>query len=509
MLDPAHTARLRERKLDPVLAMQCGLRSHAGAIAFDYRRQAALHNSKLRRGKGNMPWQLTGKDLILWNVDSLSLPHGPAGTEAVIITEGEFDALAAIQVGFPRTVSVPNGAPSRADESGDQRYTYLYESKAKDAPLIKPLRECIEAGMPIVLAVDGDGPGQALRDALAARIGEEHCLWVQWPEGCKDANDVLIKHGPEMLCSTLLGAKRMWLDYVARMGDIPDRQPDVMLTLGHRYMDDEVFMGGIRLPSTGFVTISGPAGHGKSVFARQLLWNLWKQHRLPFSITALEEAAKPRYQRDFRRLAIGEPIAKWDRDLVARADIEIDNAMTIIQRPPRGLLDVETLLGIVEYTIKAYGTRVICIDPANEIDRDYEKNNQADQIGKLIMELKGLADRYQVLIMVIAHPPADVVRKKRPDQTWNLYEVEGSRHWAGKSDAGFMLWRPGAGIGSNAILHACKLKDNETSGRPNLFELAHDPSMNTYTCVDRGFEAIMGKVIAAVEDAKTFRRSGG
>lgn len=45
------------------------------------------------------------------------------------------------------------------------------------------------------LATDADGPGQALTEELARRIGKERCWRVTWPGGLKDANEVLLALG--------------------------------------------------------------------------------------------------------------------------------------------------------------------------------------------------------------------------------------------------------------------------------------------------------------------------
>ncbi|KAI7740408.1 hypothetical protein M8C21_022150, partial [Ambrosia artemisiifolia] len=56
----------------------------------------------------------------------------------------------------------------------------------------------------IILATDGDGPGQALAEELSCRLGKERCWLVTWPKKdevtcCKDANEVLVHLGPEAL----------------------------------------------------------------------------------------------------------------------------------------------------------------------------------------------------------------------------------------------------------------------------------------------------------------------
>lgn len=476
MLTQEHARRLVERGLDPQLALRLGLRSapDGTAILFDYLVRGQRHNTKVRRGKGNMPWEQTGKPLVLWNVDCLQAP--PAPDEPLIITEGEFDGLALLQAGFSRVVSVPNGAPSSANEVGDKRFAYLYQEGTDT------LLEDIAKFSTVILAVDGDAKGQYLRDALAVRIGDDKCWWVVWPQGCKDANDALLQHGPSALQNLILGAKRMWLDHVARMSDIPDRGPMQVYTIGHTLMDAEVEQGGHRIPQVGFMTIAGPANHGKSVVTRQLVWHLWRTYGAPFAITAYEEDAKPTYLKEFRRLALAKDPRKATLQEIGQADVELDSAMVVIQRPPGGgEITVEQVLANIEFAIRVYGVRVVVIDPANEIDRG--EQNYAEATGKMIQALKDMANRYGVLIICVAHPPADIVRKKRAEDVWTHYDIEGSRHWAGRSDAVFMLWR----VGEDTMLHMAKLKRWDEMGPARvLYRLSHDKERNLFVAAARG-----------------------
>ena len=475
MLTREHDQRMRARGLDPQLALHMGVRSapDGSAILFDYRVKGQVHNTKIRRGKGNMPWAETGKPLVLWNLDCLVAP--PVPDEALIITEGEPDAIALVQCGFGRVVSVPNGAPTSPDDRGDKRFAYLYQEGTDEL-----LADIAKFGT-VILAVDGDAKGQYLRDALAVRIGDEKCLWVKWPEGCKDANDALLAHGPQNLQTMIWGAKRMWLDHVARLSDIPDQEPGAVYTVGHELMDKPLEEGGIRIPQVGFVTIAGPANHGKSVVARQLCWHLWRAYGAPFAITAFEEDAKPTYQTEFRRLALGGDPRKAPVNAVGNVDIELDSALVVIQTPVEGQITVEQLLADIEFAVRVYGSRVVLIDPANEIDRGDDRN-QADAIGKMIMALKLMAKRYRILVLCVAHPPAEIVRKKRAEELWTLYDVESSRHWAGKSDVGFMLWR----LGEHTMLYAAKLKRFHEMGKRTLYQMAHNWDTNTLTAVAAG-----------------------
>src|SRR3546814_13787560 len=73
-----------------------------------------------------------GGKLCLWNAEALRLPQVLDGWVSVIITEGEFDAMIAIQCGNPAVVSVPNGAPAERidDPVNSNRYRFLWESQA-------------------------------------------------------------------------------------------------------------------------------------------------------------------------------------------------------------------------------------------------------------------------------------------------------------------------------------------------------------------------------------------
>jgi len=102
-----------------------------------------------------------------------------------IYVTGNCDALSMVEAGFNSVVSVPNGAPSEGAKNLDNHLSCL-----------SALPENITK---FVIAVDNDGPGQQLKNALIERLGKAKCFVVEWAEGCKDANDVLIKYGKDKL----------------------------------------------------------------------------------------------------------------------------------------------------------------------------------------------------------------------------------------------------------------------------------------------------------------------
>ena len=132
----------------------------------------------------------------LFGVQRVDLEEEPH----LVICEGEMDALSFEEAGVMNAVSVPNGASSLAKlpESGSQRDTMGFLWKHK---------EVIEKAARIYLAVDKDEPGEKLEEELARRIGKHKIYLVKYPEGCKDANDVLTKFGGEALLSAFMAAE--------------------------------------------------------------------------------------------------------------------------------------------------------------------------------------------------------------------------------------------------------------------------------------------------------------
>ena len=110
------------------------------------------------------------------------------------------DALALIEAGYTSSVSVPNGAvmkvaENQVDPKEDNKFKFLWNAK----------KQIDEAGK-IIIATDADDAGQAMAEEIARRIGKDKVFKIHYPEGCKDANDVLLKHGKDGVDSLITGA---------------------------------------------------------------------------------------------------------------------------------------------------------------------------------------------------------------------------------------------------------------------------------------------------------------
>lgn len=333
--------------------------------------------------------------------------------------------------------------------------------------------------------------GEMWRDRVAITIGDERCLCASMPDD------------PADLAGAIATARPMWTDEVATIDDVPEPSAENAYESGFPELDNH----GFRIVLPAFMPIIGPYGSGKSVFLRQFLVNLWKLHGWKFLLTSFEERVKPRYQRDFRRHLIcrgpeydpntGEELWRvWSgrvelsETAIARADDEIRRAAVFLRRKRNATLDMGRLLDRIEFAVRVHGVKVVAIDPVNEIDHQVPKGeSKTDYMGRFIMELKALADDYDLLMICCAHPPKDGVEKRlSKNKLLTLNDGADTAHWGNKADIGFCLWR---NLDGPTYLHADKLKDHDTMGKPFLAELLLDEATGRFRVGDMGYHLLM------------------
>jgi len=124
-----------------------------------------------------------GADLHLFGIQGL-----PEKAGTVVMTEGEIDALSFAEWGYP-AVSVPIGAQPHDTHERCSHDEWIQNDY-----------DWLEAFETITLAMDGDEPGRQAAALLIPRLGRERVAVVEYPAGCKDANECILKgHGVDGL----------------------------------------------------------------------------------------------------------------------------------------------------------------------------------------------------------------------------------------------------------------------------------------------------------------------
>jgi twinkle protein len=391
-------------------------------ICFPYFRGGELINIKYRDGEKNFKLEKDA-ELIFFGLDTIK-----EGSELAIITEGEIDALTLMESGVRSSIlSVPNGA-----SKGSQRLEYLDNCW-----------QHLEAIKEIIIATDGDLPGLTLRDELARRLGPERCFFIEYPEGSKDLNEILLKSGKVGVLEAVKHAKPFPLEGIETANDL---YPGVLDIMQNGYPDGlrsgwEEFDTLLRFDETGFTVITGIPGHGKSTWLNNLLVRMAKRHAWRIGMLSPEMQPSRLLMAQLVELCLGKGIrAGVTIDELNRTMAWLDGQFWVMKIDEMDL----TIDGILEKAVqlvKFYGINALVIDPWNYIEHKVGDQSETLYISEALTKIKRFKDRYKVHVFLVAHP----TKIKRTDAGLflvpTLYDIAGSANFKNKMDNGIVVYR--------------------------------------------------------------------
>lgn len=376
--------------------------------------------------------------------------------EPLIITEGEMDCIAAIQAGY-MAVSVPDGAPAKEiHDMGSVKYSYL-----DDFP---------KTGS-VIIAADNDPAGQNLLNDLVERLGAHRCKWIDYGSH-KDLNDVLMAGGTKAVSQAIDRAKWVETDGNYLLTELPPIPKQLGTGLG--------FLP-INIRRGDFSVVTGIPNHGKSTVVNYMAHTLAKEGWV-ITFASFEQPPQTHHRHALRTLVLGyHPKAASPQDM-DKADQWIDEHYNFIVPNIRNEhpATLEWLMQRMANALFRYGTQLFVIDPWNEMEHARGKEmTQTEYTGFAIRQLKQFATRYQVHIMVVAHP-AKMQRAKQDGKypVPTLYDIADSAHWANKSDLGMIVHR-GAGLNETTVI-VQKSRYYEDIGEPGEYPLMFDPSTKIF-----------------------------
>lgn len=455
MISKQHAEWLEDRGISVETATRYGLNSVGSSLAFPYIVNGEIHNTKVRKPGKSFTFSTAGKSLQFWNNDALSEAHPD---EPLIITEGEMDTLACLEAGFGCVVSVPNGAapePGSGDINpfDDNRCGYLWRDGK--------LKEEIAARDKIILAVDNDEPGRILQQELVIRIGRKRCFYVQWPDDCKDANEVLIKHGRAELWHAINNA-RPYVDDVVPFYAAPPEPEAQYYGLSRPALDKHLKF---RRPEVCVVT--GSPNAGKSQFVRWACLQLAMGHGLRTAILSFEEN-REQMNRAFRRYC-GEVIGESD------PTEWINSHMFVMLQSDDEDMTIDWIAERAWIAVRRHGCHVVVIDPWGDIDEDRKHGESyTEWTNRNLRKLVKLSKKLNIILIIVAHP-----RKVEDDTEITLYDISGSAHFRNKCDTGIVISRPDPEQ-SIVTVSVQKSRDQERMGKLGEVRMMWNASRATY-----------------------------
>lgn len=401
-------------------------------IAFPYRVGGEIVAVKYRDAEKNFT-QEKGGARIFYKIDDI------AEVDHAIITEGEIDALSLEVAGYSNAISIPDGAPPPGATNVGRKLRFLDECVDRLAHVER-----------FTLAVDNDAPGIALRDELARRLGKDRCWIVDWPAGCKDANDVLVQLGAEELAGCIAQAKPYPVEGSRRVGDFYEQLVDLYT---HGYPDvagcgDDEIDSLLRFARGAMTTVTGTPNSGKSTYIdnitmRHAVANDWRisyftpEHRNEDHTKRLAEILVG------RRFLPGA--GQMNRDEFDKVIRFLEDHVYYIQ-PTDETYELEEILRIAEYHVRAYGVDALVIDPWNRIEHHIGKaETESIYTGRMLHRMQSFARRNGVHLFLIAHPRKMGTKMNSGGGTSmeipNLYSISGSANFYNMTDNGVTVYR--------------------------------------------------------------------
>jgi twinkle protein len=441
-LTEAATAALEARGIDPEVADRYGVQS----IVPDRRTRQTWILFPHALGGVQVHWtartldgpkkfhQQAGGQRCLWNHDAIN-DASLRRQAALIITEGHLDALSFMTAGFSAVTSVPDGAPSasgkqqeheQADPGATAKYAYL-----------AAIREQLREWQAVILATDADPAGDRLADDLARVIGRSRCRRAEYPPDCKDANDVLLKHGPEALIGVVERARWVAVNGVYQFDTLPQLELVPAVRAGVQGVDE------LWQFRTGEISVMcGAPNHGKSTLANQIGLALAMRHG--WSVAWFTPEQHPTIHVDrllTSYLGMAPRLAQKERLEEARAFIR--NHVVWIAPETGEDATVEWLRERIATVSWRYNCRMAVIDPWNQLDHDRGSDWREDEYEReMLKRLRRTAVDCGMHLMILVHPrkpQTDTKDGKTPIPTG--YSIAGSGHWVNAPDLGATIYR--------------------------------------------------------------------
>jgi len=435
---------------DAVKKFQLGFKD--GTITIPHFKDGVCLNVKSRSlGVDKKYFREASCPSILFNLDNARKYQG-----SIIITEGEFDAIAFDQMGFPNTIAVTGGADTFLDEWIDD----------------------LEQFDQVYLSYDMDEVGRKGAEKAADRLGRYRCFNVLLP--LKDANECLkagftnqeiseclVKAKP--FGSKIIKGPDAFFDEIKALHEGQSTSKGVLT--GWHDVDD--LLGGLR-PNE-LTILTGETSSGKTTWAANLGYRL-SQENHPVLIASFE--MKPlTILKKMVQMEKGKPFFDLSKK-------EIKESLQTISGHPVYFIDVYGEIGLSElkdaiyYARRRFGIELVILDHLHFFLR-YSGDHERQAIDQALRDIKSWAMDLSLHILLIVHP----AKLTYDNSVVRLNDLKGSSGLKQIPDNVLSIWRK---RGENdlksplneIVLHILKVRDD--SGDEGKVILIFDKRSQSY-----------------------------
>mmetsp|Transcript_1495 Transcript_1495/g.4334 ORF Transcript_1495/g.4334 Transcript_1495/m.4334 type:complete len:385 (-) Transcript_1495:1518-2672(-) len=267
----------------------------------------------------------------------------------------------------------------------------------------------------------------------------------------KDANDVLLLDGPELLqayidCAEeypirgLFRLSEYWGEiykyYHVHMGD------DSGVSTGWNCLDEyyKIVPGELSI-------VTGVPNSGKSEWLDALVLNLAESHGWTFAMCSMEKNAKDhtrqllekRMRQPFFDLPYAGSVPRMSWSDVEAGIGWLEERIFLIRYEDNELPSVDWVLDLARAAVLRHGIRGLIIDPYNELDHQRPPSmTETEYVSQMLSKLKRFAQHHGCHVWFVAHPKQ---MRDWKGEAPNLYDISGSAHFINKADCGIVVHR--------------------------------------------------------------------
>jgi twinkle protein len=425
----------QERGFTPETIKKFKLGFRDGAVTIPHLRNGECLNIKYRslNGQAKKYFREEGCASILFNLDGVK----EKGKGWVLLTEGEFDAIALDQLEFP-AVAVTGGADFFPDEWVD------------------PLEEFSQ----VFISFDMDEAGRKGAEKAADKLGRYRCVNVLLP--LKDGNDCLRAGYTHAEIADIMAMAK---PFDSKLIKTPETYFDQIReahggkgqTQGIRtgWNDFDGFLGGIR--PFELTVLTGETGSGKTTFAANLAYFL-SASKHPALIASFEMKPTP-ILRKMIQMETGVHFASLPRQ-------ELEKALTQISGLPIYFIDIygeiglEELKGAIYYARRRYGIEFAILDHLHFFLK-YSGDHERQAIDQAVRDIKAWTMELGIHILLIVHP----TKLTFDNKVVHLNDLKGSSGLKQIPDNVLSIWRPRGEDDSKkpigeVVLYILKVRDD-------------------------------------------------
>ena len=388
-----------------------GVKENNNCVVFEYKNELGEHLAnkyrKTKKSEGPKMWFEKGTNVnTLFNMDKVNV------SEPLLITEGEFDCLSAIESGFKNTVSIPSGVNS-TNEWITSNWTFIEQFEE------------------IIIWFDNDEAGIKGAREVFNRLPNASVKIVRC-EIANDINELLHKYGKMAILKQIEKATTPTLEGVATLDMIEDFDVHEAETLKTGIDDIDTDLIGMVFGSLN--VLSGRNGSGKSTILNQIyIAEAINQGYKTFLFSGELVGGNVKYWL-LQTLANEEQFAEYTaKDGHKYKKVTIQAKEKIVQdvKDRFFLYDsddyrIEAIIEKMTILAKRYGVRVFIIDNLMTLESSLKDKYEAET--DTVKKLKNFAKKYNAIVHLVAHP------RKSMNENISKDDVSGSANITNLAD---------------------------------------------------------------------------